>query len=235
MRHLLYLAVGVLSLAANFDMAANGADADEAVTAVETKAPSVEVAFVLDTTGSMGGMIAGAKQKIWFIANQIVSGEPTPNVKMALVPYRDKTDEYVTKVYDLSDNIDQVYTDLMSFQATGGGDRPENVNQALYDAVHKLSWSEDGDTLKIIYLVGDAPPQPYDDVPGYEETAKVAEETKIIINSILCGGATDTGEVWQKISDLAAGVFLKIDQGGGVVHIPTPHDEEMASARGRLG
>jgi hypothetical protein len=33
---------------------------------------SIEVAFVLDTTGSMGDLIAGAKQKIWSIANTIV-------------------------------------------------------------------------------------------------------------------------------------------------------------------
>ena len=30
--------------------------------------PVVEVAFVLDTTGSMGGLIEGAKRKIWSIA-----------------------------------------------------------------------------------------------------------------------------------------------------------------------
>jgi len=110
------------------------AEPERAAPAVQ---PRVEVAFVLDTTGSMGGLIAGAKEKIWYIANQIVLGKPTPIVRMALVPYRDKGDEYVTKVFDLTDNIDQVYTDLMKFQAGGGGDSPENVNQALHDAVHK--------------------------------------------------------------------------------------------------
>ena len=48
----------------------------------------VEVAFVLDTTGSMGGLIAGAKAKIWAIANQIVLGQPKPIVRMALVAYQ---------------------------------------------------------------------------------------------------------------------------------------------------
>ncbi len=60
--------------------------------------PTVEVAFVLDTTGSMGGLIAAAKAKIWAIANQIILGQPKPIVRMALVAYRDKGDNYVTKL-----------------------------------------------------------------------------------------------------------------------------------------
>lgn len=36
--------------------------------------PAVEVVFVLDTTGSMGGLIAAAKEKIWSIANTLATG-----------------------------------------------------------------------------------------------------------------------------------------------------------------
>ena len=68
--------------------------------------PEIEVCFVLDTTGSMSGLIEGAKRKIWSIANDIASAKPTPNVKMGLIGYRDRGDKYVTKVYDLTDNID---------------------------------------------------------------------------------------------------------------------------------
>ena len=136
-------------------------------------APKVEVAFVLDTTGSMSGLIAGAKAKIWYIANQIVLGDPKPTVRIALVPFRDKGDKYVTQVFDLTDNIDEVYTNLMKFKADGGGDTPENVNQALHDAVHKLSWSPAEKTLRIIYLVGDSPPHnEYKDVPAYDKIAQ---------------------------------------------------------------
>ena len=37
--------------------------------------PTVEVAFVLDTTGSMGGLIEGAKRKIWSIATASAVGD----------------------------------------------------------------------------------------------------------------------------------------------------------------
>ena len=53
--------------------------------------PQVEVVFCLDTTGSMGGLIDAAKQKIWTIANQIASGKPTPRLKIGLVAYRDRS------------------------------------------------------------------------------------------------------------------------------------------------
>jgi hypothetical protein len=47
--------------------------------------PRMEVCFVLDTTGSMGGLIEGAKQKIWSIANDMISAKPTPELRLGLV------------------------------------------------------------------------------------------------------------------------------------------------------
>src|SRR5437764_14212279 len=100
--------------------------------------PKVEVVFVLDTTGSMGGLIDAAKQKIWSISNQIAAGQPAPQVKIGLVAYRDRGDEYVTRVYPLTDDLDAVHTNLMGFKAKGGGDFPESVNEALHVAVTKI-------------------------------------------------------------------------------------------------
>ncbi len=202
----------------------------------EPEQPMVEVAFVLDTTGSMSGLIAGAKAKIWFIANQIVTAEPKPHVRIALVPYRDKGDEYVTKVFDLTDNIDQVYTDLMGFSAAGGGDTPENVNQALHDAVNKLSWSEDESTLRIIYLVGDCPPHnEYEDVPTYDKIAYQAiNEKDIYINTILCGNHGEAMKIWQEIARRAEGSFAQIDQSGGVETIATPFDDKLGELNAAL-
>src|SRR5262245_48121076 len=84
--------------------------------------PRLEVVFVLDTTGSMGGLIEGAKKKIWSIANEIVRGQPKPEVHVGLVAYRDKGDEYVTKVIGLTDNLDKIYAELTQLRAGGGGD-----------------------------------------------------------------------------------------------------------------
>ena len=74
--------------------------------------PRIEVCFVLDTTGSMGGLIEGAKQKIWSIANEMISAKPTPELKLGLIGYRDRGDEYVVKSFLLTDDIDSIYGHL---------------------------------------------------------------------------------------------------------------------------
>src|SRR5437762_2761800 len=97
--------------------------------------PRIEVCFVLDTTGSMSGLIEGAKQKIWSIANEMISAKPTPELRLGLVGYRDRGDEYVVKTFNLTNDIDAVYANLRGFSAGGGGDTPESVNEALDEAV----------------------------------------------------------------------------------------------------
>jgi len=132
--------------------------------------PRIEVCFVLDTTGSMGGLIEGAKQKIWSIANEMISAQPTPELKLGLIGYRDRGDEYVVKSFSLTDDIDAIYGHLREFQAGGGGDAPESVNEALAEAIHKMPWSSDSKVLKIIFLVGDAPPHmDYPNGPKYPD------------------------------------------------------------------
>src|SRR5512143_1802779 len=75
-------------------------------TAAKAAKPRIEVCFVLDTTGSMGGLIEGAKQKIWSIANEMISAQPTPELKLGLIGYRDRGDDYVVKTFNLTDDID---------------------------------------------------------------------------------------------------------------------------------
>jgi len=192
--------------------------------------PRVEVAFVLDTTGSMSGLIAGAKQKIWSIANQLASGQPTPEVRMALIGYRDRGDAYVTKRRDLTDDIDAVYAELQALTADGGGDTPESVNQALHEAVTGLSWSQGQDVYRVIFLVGDAPPHmDYpDDVP-YAESLRLARQRGILVNAIQCGDYGETTPIWQQIAVSGGGTFAAIRQDGGMLALSTPMDEELAA------
>src|SRR5262249_3153675 len=72
-----------------------------------SSAPKVEVVFCLDTTGSMKGLLDRAKEKIWSISNSIAGARPSPELKIGLVAFRDRGDDYVTKVYDLTDDLDE--------------------------------------------------------------------------------------------------------------------------------
>ena len=196
---------------------------------VKQERPSVEVMFVLDTTGSMGGLIAAAKEKIWSIANTLASADPAPNIKMGLVGYRDRGDAYVTVVTPLSDNLDAVYTRLMRYRADGGGDGPESVNQALYEAVTKPDWSRDPGTYRVIFLVGDAPPHMnYRDDVQYAESCRLATERDIVVNTIQCGDMAETTPVWRRIAYLAEGTYFRVAQSGSAVLYETPYDSRIA-------
>lgn len=190
--------------------------------------PRMEVVFVLDTTGSMSGMIAGAKQKIWAIANKLKSAQPTPEIRFGLVGYRDRRDAYVTKVFGLSGNLDEVYTNLSAFEAQGGGDEPESVNEALHQAVRDLQWSRDPEVLRVIFLVGDARPHmDYQDDVKYPETCRLANERGILINTLQCGHLDGTEAVWREIAAKTNGSYAAILQDGGSIKIDTPYDQEI--------
>ena len=191
--------------------------------------PAVEVAFVLDTTGSMGALIDGAKRKIWSIATAIVDSNPDADIRMGLVAYRDVGDDYVTRTFDLTTDIQDLYANLLETRARGGGDWPESVNEALDVAVNKLRWTLTGDTRRIVFLVGDAPPHmDYAQDTKYPTTLAVAKQKDIIVNAVLAGTARDTERVWRDIAQSGNGRFIPIPQDGGqVVIIETPYDDEI--------
>lgn len=196
--------------------------------------PKVDVVFVLDTTGSMSGFIQTAKEKIWSIATTMASAQPTPEIRIGLVAYRDRGDRYVTKLVDLSADLDSVYAKLMDFQADGGGDTPESVNKALYDAVHDMSWSQGEQAYQVIFLVGDAPPHmDYNEV-RYPAIVADALEKGIVINTIQCGGMSTTVAPWTQIASLGHGKFFQVNQAGGAVAFTTPYDDKIAELSARL-
>lgn len=199
--------------------------------AVTEGRPRVEVAFVLDTTGSMGGLIEGAKRRIWSIARHIGEGRPRPDLRIALVGYRDVGDTYVTKVHPFTSDMDEVYQSLSSFRAEGGGDGPEHVSAALRDAVEALPWSGPR-ALKVIFLVGDAPPHvDYQDGLDYRRHVADAKRRGIVVDAIQCGGDPQTAAVWKEIASAGLGHYAQIDSQGGMNAQVTPYDGELA----RLG
>src|SRR3979409_2256844 len=191
--------------------------------------PAVEVAFVLDTTGSMGGLIEGAKRKIWSIATAIVDSNPDADIRMGLVAYRDIGDDYVTRKIELTRDIQDLYARLLELKARGGGDWPESVNEALDVAVNKLQWTLGSDARRIVFLVGDAPPHmDYAQDVKYPTTLAVAKQKGISVNAVLAGEARDTERVWRDIAQNGNGRFIPIPQDGGkVVIIETPYDDDI--------
>src|SRR4030095_13930542 len=162
---------------------------------------ALEMVFVLDTTGSMIGLVA----------------------------YRDRGDAYVTQVLPLTNDLDRVYTVLMAYEAGGGGDTPEDVRRALLEGVNQAGWSTQANGgAQILFLVGDAPPHDdYADTPDTRTTAANAARNGIVVNTIQCGTIAGTRSVWEAIAQKGNGQYFAIQQNGGVQVISTPYDEHM--------
>jgi Mg-chelatase subunit ChlD len=203
--------------------------------AAAARRPNVDIVFALDTTGSMGGLLAGAKAKIWEIARHAQEGQPAPDLRVGLVAYRDVGDEYVTRVLDLTSDMDKVYSTLSEFQANGGGDGPEHVLKGLHDAVDGVHWAGDPDAVKIVYLVGDMPPHfDYQDGITMDSVMADAAEKGVRVSAIRCGGDPGTLAVWTKIAQRTDGEVATIEQTGGVVAATTPYDAELARLNAEL-
>lgn len=199
--------------------------------------PSLEMVFVLDTTGSMSGLLEGAKERIWGIVNEVMQSQSHPSVRIGLVAYRDHGDTYITKVTPLTSNLDAVYTDLMNLQAAGGGDEPEDVRSALADGVSRAGWSQPSQHLaQIIFLVGDAPPHnDYQNEPDTLTTAAEAVHRGMIVNTIQCGQQANTKIAWEEIARRGQGQYFAIAQDGGVQAISTPYDARLSELGSKMG
>jgi hypothetical protein len=226
------LFASVLAGAASLPAAAQTTTTVTTTVTTETRPepkPVVEVAFVLDTTGSMAGLIEGAKKKIWSIATSIVEANPKAEIRMGLVAYRDIGDDYVTKLHPLSADIQGLYGELLTYRAQGGGDWPESVNEALDNAVTKFSWTSGPQVTRIVFLVGDAPPHmDYQQDRKYPAVLADARQRDIVVNAVQAGAARDTERVWRDIAQRGEGRYIPIPQDGGpVAQVETPYDREI--------
>ncbi len=203
----------------------------------DANAKTLEMVFILDTTGSMGGLIEGAKQRIWGVINEVMQTPSRPDVRVGLVAYRDNGDQYVTQILPLTNDLDKVYTTLMDFQAGGGGDWRENVRRALADGVRDAGWSRSSQNVaQILFLVGDAPPhEDYQNEPDTLSTTAEAVRRGMTVNTLQCGAADDTRRSWQQIATRGEGQFFAIAQDGGVQTVATPFDARLSELASRLG
>jgi hypothetical protein len=166
----------------------------------------------------------------------MIAAKPRPKLRIGLLGYRDRGDQYITSFFDLSEDIDAVYADLQGFRADGGGDGPESVNQALHEAVTRPTWSASRDVLKVIFLVGDFPPHmDYANDVKYPLSCQAAARRDIIINTVQCGQNGETTRAWQDIARLAEGTYMAIGQTGDMSVVATPMDAELAELNRALG
>jgi len=120
----------------------------------QLKRKKLDLAICLDCTASMYSEIAEAQAGLDDL--MLFVGDAVGELRVAVVAYRDRRDEFKTKAWDFTSDLDQARSQLWLLSADGGGDSPEAVHDALELAYTKLTWRPESD--KVLVLVGDAPP-----------------------------------------------------------------------------
>jgi hypothetical protein len=180
----------------------------------------IDVAVVLDTTGSMGDELRFITGELGGIAKAVVQRHPQVHLRFAVVLYRDIGDEYVVKGLDFTASVDETARRLTDERAQGGGDYPEAAEQALHFANDQLSWSADPGTLRLAFWIADA--------PHHNENAKAmagaivnASRRGIRIYPVAGSGANDLLEFTMRAAALATSgryMFLTDHSGIGGAH-----------------
>ena len=197
----------------------------------ETKKPLVQIAILLDTSGSMEGLIEQAKSQLWKIVNEFAKAKQdgvTPEVQVALYEYGKSSlaaaSGWVRRIQPLTTDLDKISEELFALR-TNGGD--EYCGWVIRDAVNDLAWSAEGNVYKAIFIAGN---EPFTQGPvNYADSCKAAITKGIIVNTIHCGNeAEGINTKWKDGADLADGKYLVIDQNRAVVSIEAPQDKELA-------
>lgn len=123
----------------------------------KTMSHTLDIMFVVDATGSMGDEIFYLKNELLDVINRAGSQLPSTQIRMGSVFYRDNGDEYVTRSFPFSTFASQLLDFVQEQSASGGGDFPEAVDEALRTAVEDQQWSTTA-VNRLLFLVLDAPP-----------------------------------------------------------------------------
>jgi hypothetical protein len=193
--------------------------------------PLVQIAILLDTSGSMEGLIEQAKSQLWRIVNEFAKAKQdgvTPEVQVALYEYGKSSlaaaSGWVRRIQPLTTDLDKISEELFALR-TNGGD--EYCGWVIKDAVNDLAWSPGGNVYKAIFIAGN---EPFTQGPvSYADSCKTAITKGIIVNTIHCGvEAEGINTKWKDGADLADGKYLVIDQNRAIVSIEAPQDKEIA-------
>jgi uncharacterized protein YegL len=154
---------------------------------------TIDLAFVLDTTGSMGEEIEAVKGTIRAVAEKLANDQT--DVRVGLVEYKDRTDAQVTRVFPFSSNLKGFAASVAELRAEGGGDTPEDMQAGLTAAIDQLDWRTDA-VARLIVVIADAPPHlDYQDEKDYADSARRASARGIKMFTVSASGMDDTGQI----------------------------------------
>ncbi len=191
---------------------------------------TIQLALLLDTSGSMDGLIEQAKSQLWKIVNELATTKKdgkSVELQVALFEYGKQSipaDEgYLRNIIPFTQDLDKISDELFKLKTNGG---EEYCGRVILNAVDNLQWNKSNDQLKIIFIAGNEP-----FTQGnieYKTACKKAVKNGIVVNTIFCGNYDEGVQtMWKDGADISDGKYMNIDQNAEIVHIDAPQDAEI--------
>ncbi len=191
---------------------------------------SIQLALLLDTSGSMDGLIDQAKSQLWKIVNELATSKrdgQQVNLNVALYEYGKQSipaDEgYLRNIVPFTQDLDKISDELFKLR-TNGGD--EYCGKVILNAVENLQWNKSNNNLKIIFIAGNEPFT--QGSVDYKTACQKAIKKGIVVNTIFCGNYDEGVQtMWKDGADISDGKYMNIDHNAAIVHIDAPQDAEI--------
>lgn len=210
---------------------------EETFTPVPQGENRVQLAILLDVSGSMSGLIEQAKSQLWNVVNQLGYARRDglqPKLEIALYSYGSGGSfngiPYINQLTPFTTDLDLVSQRLFALSTSGS---EEYCGQVIQLSVDQLAWSESPDDLKIVFIAGN---EPFTQGPvPYEISCKAAKRKDIIVNTIYCGGSQEgINSGWLAGATMTGGRYMNIDHNQQTTFISTPYDQQIGEYNTRL-
>ncbi len=193
-------------------------------------AKHIKLGLLLDTSGSMNGLINQAQSQLWKIVNELATAKcegVKPELEIALYEYGNDglpaSEGYIRMVTPLTDDLDQISSDLFALTTNGGS---EFCGHVIQTATNQLDWGVGTADLKMLFIAGNEPFNQGNVNP--DDACKKANTKGITINTIFCGDFNEglrTG--WKNGADIATGYYMSISHNSKTVYIESPYDDKI--------
>jgi hypothetical protein len=190
----------------------------------------IQMAILLDTSGSMDGLIDQAKTQLWKIVNELAlarkNGE-SPLLEVALYEYGKDSlpanEGYMRMIVPLTTDLDRISEELFKLTTDGGS---EYCGEVIGKATRELQWSSSNKDYRVIFIAGNEPFT--QGTIDYTKTCPGAIARGIIVNTIFCGDFNEGVQTeWKAGAELADGTYMNIDHNQTAIYIDAPQDEEL--------
>ncbi|WP_338864902.1 vWA domain-containing protein [Myxococcus stipitatus] len=200
----------------------------------QSGAPVIQIAILLDTSGSMDGLLDQARTQLWNIVNRFSKAKRegvAPRLELALYAFGYSEEgagqNEIRQLMPFTTDLDSISERLFALRTSGGS---EHCGEVILEATRKLAWSTNPDAMRLIFIAGN---ESFEQGPvDFRDAIHTARRHGITVNTIHCGDyETGISDHWKEGATLADGSYMNIDQNLKVVELAAPQDEEIA----RLG